>query len=82
MKKLNLGGLIKRLVREGLQTLPVVGTIVTNLKADTKENPKGKINLDKWDFYRLLIGIGVGYVLYKGMLTMKQVNFIISMMGM
>ena len=77
-----LKGTVKGLVREGLQTLPVVGTIVTNFKTDTPSNPKGKIKLEAWDYYRLAIGIGVAVVLYKGLLNMEQIQFVLGLMGM
>ena len=72
-----LGGL----VRESLQTLPVVGTIVTVFKKDTPESPKGKIKLEGWEWYRLVLGIGIGYVLAKGILTQEQITFILSLIG-
>lgn len=77
-----IGKIASGLVREGLQTVPVVGTIITNLKTDTPDNPAGKIKLSKWDIYRLVIGLVVGYVLYKGILTIEQVQSILSMIGL
>ena len=47
LRKIKLGKIVKGLVREGLQTLPVIGTVITNLKTDTPENPKGKLNAIK-----------------------------------
>lgn len=75
-KETKVGGLLRGLLREGLQTLPVVGTIVTNFKTDDKNNPKGKVSLSKWDVYRLILGIGIAYLLYRGALTMDQIQFI------
>jgi len=79
--KIKLGSMIKGLFRETLQTIPFVGTIVTNIKTDTKDNPKGQIKLSKWDVYRLVLGLVIGYVLYKGLLTMEQVEGIMSIIG-
>ena len=59
LPKIDIGGLIKGLVREGLQTLPVIGTLVTNFKS--KDTPKGQIVLSKWDKYRMLIGLVISY---------------------
>ncbi|PCJ57919.1 MAG: hypothetical protein COA65_08650 [Rhodospirillaceae bacterium] len=72
-----LGGL----VRESLQTVPVVGTIVTVFKKDTPKSPKGKINLQGWEWYRLVLGLGIGYALIKGLLTQEQITFILSFIG-
>lgn len=69
------------LLRETLQTLPVVGTLVTNFKNNTERNPAGQIKLTKWDGYRLVIGLGIGYLLIKGIATMDQITFIIQAMG-
>ena len=80
--KIKLGSMIKGLFRETLQTIPFIGTIVTNIKTDTKDNPKGQIKLSKWDVYRLVLGLVIGYVLYKGLLTMEQVEGIMSIIGM
>ena len=52
--KIKLGSMIKGLFRETLQTIPFVGTIVTNIKTDTKDNPKGKIKLVSGTFIDLL----------------------------
>lgn len=76
-----LKGVSKGFVRETLQSLPFVGTFITSAKIDTKENPKGKINLEGWDYYRLAIGLAVGYVLYKGLLSMEQIDFVLSLIG-
>ena len=58
-----------------------MGTIITNLKTDTKANPEGKLNLTKWDIYRLVIGLGVGYVLIKGIATIEQIEWILEIVG-
>lgn len=73
--------MLKGLFRETLQTIPFVGTIITNIKTDTKDNPKGQIKLSKWDIYRLVLGLVIGYVLYKGILTMEQVEGVMSVIG-
>ena len=73
--------MINGLIREGLQTLPIVGTIITNMKTVTKESPDCKIKLQGWDFYRLIIGVGVGYVLMKGLLTVKELGFVLDAIG-
>jgi len=57
MKKIK--DFVKSLGRETMQSLPVVGTIVTNFKST--ETPKGKIVLSKWDKYRVVIGLVVTY---------------------
>lgn len=79
--KTKVGGFLKGLVREGLQTVPVIGTFITNFKEDSEENPKGKVNLTKWDIYRLVLGIGAAYLIAKGILTEDQISFIFSMIG-
>lgn len=79
--KIKLGSMLKGLFRETLQTIPFVGTIITNIKTDTKDNPKGQIKLSKWDIYRLVLGLVIGYVLYKGILTMEQVEGVMSVIG-
>ena len=66
-------------VRESLQTLPIVGTIVTSFKSDS--SPKGQIKLEAWDWYRLVLGFGIAYVLAKGILTQEQVAFILALIG-
>ena len=84
-KETTVGKLLSGLVREGLQTLPIVGTIVTVLKKDTPESPKGKISLkgiEGWEWYRLVLGIGIGYVLAKNILTEEQVTFILGLIGL
>lgn len=80
-KKLNIKGLFKGLLREGLQAIPVVGTFVTNFKSDTIENPKGKIKLDKWDIYRIIVGILIVIALNKEYVTMKQLSSILEYIG-
>ena len=80
--KIKLGSMIKGLFRETLQTIPFVGTIVTNIKTDTKDNQKGKIKLSKWDIYRLALGLAIGWVLYKGLLTMDQIEGVMSIIGL
>ena len=77
-------GLVKdgsQLVIQGLQSLPVVGTIITAFKEDTPENPKGGIVLSKWHIYRLVIDLGAGFFLAKGILTPEQIDFILSIIG-
>ena len=82
MKKVKIGeilkGLGKGLVRETLQTLPIIGTIVTNFKTETKTSAKGSIQLSKWDIYRLILGLGIAYFLAKGILTEQQIAFIMQ----
>lgn len=95
-KKINwkaIGNFMKPLVRETLQSLPVVGTLVTNFKGNmveedhdaTSEKPpikkSGHIALTKWDVYRLIIGGGVAYLLIKGLLTIQQISFILEFIG-
>ena len=80
-KDTKIGGLLRGLVREGLQSVPFVGTLVTNFKEDTTENPKGKIKLTKWDGYRLVIGLVIGVALAKGLMTEDQITFVMSFIG-
>lgn len=64
MKKINkgaVGNFFKGLVREGLQTLPIIGTLVTSFKSETEDSPKGQISLGKWEKYRILIGLVITY---------------------
>lgn len=80
-KDTKVGKLLGGLIRESLQTLPVIGTLVTVFKKDTTKSPKGKINLEGWEWYRLVLGIGIGYVLAKSILTPEQITFILSIIG-
>ena len=73
--------LISGLVREGLQTLPVVGTIVTAFKEDTVESPKGNIQLSKWHLYRLAVGLIIAYFLAKGLCNEEQIDIILTVIG-
>ncbi len=74
-------GLIKGLLQDGLQSVPVVGTIVTNLKTDTKENPAGKLKLTAWDGYRLVIGAAIVYALHKGV-SKEIITFVLEAIGL
>lgn len=77
-----LGSIVKGLVVEGLQALPVIGTIVTNIKTDTRENPKGKINLGMSEGYRIVLGLVIAALMAKGILSEGQINIVLSIMGM
>jgi len=76
-----VGGILKGLVGETLQTLPVVGTFVTAFKENTKENPKGTIKLSKWHLYRLAIGLITGYLMYKGV-NQDIIEFVLPILGL
>ncbi len=84
-KKINLKPIFKffaPLVRETLQTLPVIGTLVTNLKANTLDSPSGTHPKPKgWDIYRMIIGLGIGYVLVKGLATVPQIIAIVKVIS-
>ena len=77
-----IGKIVNPILRETLQSLPVVGTIVTNFKTNTAENPTGKIKLTKWDGYRILLGCLIALALAKGFLTPEQITFILSFLGL
>lgn len=81
--KINLKPIFKfiaPIVRESLQTLPVVGTLITNFKNNTVDSPPGKMSLPtKWESYRIVFGLAVGYVLIKGLATIEQVQFVWSL---
>jgi len=79
--KTKVGKLLKGLVREGLQTVPVIGTVVTAFKEDTPESPKGTIKLTSWHYYRIALGLVAGYLMYKGILNSDQIEFILSIIG-
>lgn len=82
--KTKVAKLLGGLLRESLQTLPVVGTLVTVFKKDTPESPKGEINIKGikgWEWYRLVLGIGIGYVFAKNLLTQEQITFILGIIG-
>ena len=82
-KETKIGKLVNGLFREGLQTLPVVGTVVSVFKKDTNTSPKGKITgFELPEIYRILIGIGVGYVLVKGLLTINEIQFILELINL
>jgi len=80
-KDTKLGKVLLPVLRETIQTLPIVGTIVTNFKSNTPTKPSGKVELSKWDVYRLVVGVGIAYVLIKGLLTQEQVAFILELIG-
>ncbi len=65
-KDTKFGKMIMGLVSDGLQSLPVVGTIVTAFKSETIDSPKGKINLGKSEYIRLAIGLIIAILLYYG----------------
>lgn len=69
------------LVRESLQSLPIIGTLVTNFKQNSVETPAGTIKMTRWDWYRLLIGVGIAIAMAKGILTAKQIAFIMDIIG-
>jgi hypothetical protein len=71
-----LGGLI----RETAQSLPIVGTVITNWKENEVDNPKGQVNLRSNDWYRILIGIGVAYLVYKGVVSLEFVEVVSDVM--
>ena len=79
--KTKVGKLVKGLVREALQTVPVIGTVVTAFKEDTPENPKGEIKLTSWHYYRIALGLVAGYLMYKGILSGDEIGFITSLIG-
>lgn len=66
LKDTTFGKIVFPIVRETLQSLPVVGTIITNFKTDTPDNPAGKIKLGKWDVYRIILGVGIAYLVMRG----------------
>ena len=80
-KNTRFAKIMSGLVRESLQTIPFVGTLVTNFKQDDPDNPKGKIKLTWWDIYRLALGLGIAYALIKGLLTQDQIVFILNLLG-
>ena len=75
-----VGRTLKGIFREGLQSIPVIGTIVTNMKEDTKENPAGKIKLSKWDVFRMVAGAFFAYLLANGW-ALEKVEFLSGLMG-
>lgn len=80
-KETFVGKAVSGLVRESLQSIPFVGTIVTSFKEDTKDNPKGKVNITKWDAYRLAIGLVLAYFMAKGILKPEDIEFLKSFIG-
>ena len=80
-KETVVGKLATGLFRETLQTLPIIGSVVTAFKTDSIENPKGQIKLQAWDFYRMALGVGIAFVLYKGILTIDQIKEIVKLIG-
>lgn len=83
MKKIfKIGGkLLKGLAIKALHVAPITGTIISVFERDTPKSPKGKLNFEAWDIYKLIIGLAVGYVLYRGLLGMDEINFVLSLMG-
>ena len=59
-----------------LQTVPGVGTLVTTFKENKPDAPTGKIKLKGWEWFRIALGLVIGYVVYKGILTLDQVEAI------
>ena len=76
-----VGGLLKGLVREGLQTVPVLGTFVTAFKENTKESPQGTIKLTPWHYYRIALGIISAVLIAKGILTKEEVEVASMVIG-
>lgn len=62
---------IKGFGSDVLQGLPVIGTLVTAHKEDTKESPKGKIKITRSAVIRLSIGVGVSVLMFFGVVKMK-----------
>ena len=58
-----------------------MGTVVTALKENTIENPEGAIKLNSWHYYRIAIGLVGGYLMYKGILTTKEIYSIMELIG-
>lgn len=76
-----VGKTVSGLVREGLQVVPGVGTIITNFKKNTPGNPEGAIKLRNWEYYRIVIGLGAAVLIAKGIMTQDQIDFVMGIMG-
>lgn len=57
--------LLKNVAGNTLQIPPVIGTIVTAFKEDKEGNPAGTLKLSGWHIYRLVIGLVLGYLVFK-----------------
>jgi hypothetical protein len=80
MKKGRLKRVLGGLIRETAQSLPIVGTVITNWKENEVDNPKGQINLRSNDWYRILIGVGIAYLVYKGFVSLEFVEVVSDVM--
>jgi len=67
-----VGKMLKGLAIEGLQTVPVLGTLVTAFKENTKNNPEGAIKLNQWHIYRMVLGLVIAYLISKGFTTAED----------
>jgi len=77
-----VGKVVQGLVINGLQAVPVVGTLVTNIKTNTAESPAGKMNIGKSEIYRIAIGLLVALALHGDLFTPDQLHFIFSIVGL
>lgn len=80
-KETTFGKVASGIVREGLQGVPVVGTFITNYKENAPDNPPGSIKIRNWDYYRIIIGLGVAVLIAKGIMTQVQIDFVLGIMG-
>jgi len=64
------------------QSAPIVGTLVTNFKEDTKENPAGSLKLGKPELWRIVLGLVIAGLIAKGVLTQEQIDFVMGIMGL
>ena len=73
-KDTKVGKIVIPFVRETAQTLPIIGTIITNFKTNEVDNPKGQINLKGNDLYRIGLGAVIAYLIYRGVVSMEAVD--------
>ena len=76
---------VKGLAKNTIQTTPVIGTIVTAADESRPTSAPGKINLNKWHYFRIGLGVVVAYAMYKGVVDTNFVDTIkevFSMLGM
>ena len=75
-KQTRLFKFMKSLVKNTLQTTPIVGTVITAAdESKPTSSPKG-IDLNKWHYFRIALGVIVAYAMYKGVVDTDFVDTI------
>lgn len=76
-----VGKLATTLIGSALQSIPVVGTIVTNFKENTPQNPKGQLLIGWSELIRIVIGCGLAYLMFKGIISETEAEVAKTVIG-